>query len=148
MFEICKSHRLSSYKNILKTENRRIAVQMSSSWKWPMTDFEHELDILWTELSDGKQFLSSRFAHFFFTLKQNHFIVVVIESNIVQLFFLLDFNEVWPTCVALLTQWKTKMASSFSETRTKIQRCKVKALIIAMTKKSQYCPGEQQEKTI
>lgn len=40
------------------------------------------------------------------------------------------------------------MASSFSETRAKIQRCKVKAIIIAMTKKSQYCPGEQQEKTI
>ena len=38
------------------------------------------------------------------------------------------------------------MAASFSETRTKIQRCKVKALIIAITKKSQYCPGEQQEK--
>jgi len=40
----------------------------------------HELDKLWTELSDGKQFLGSRFAHFFFL--QNYFIVVVFESNI------------------------------------------------------------------
>ena len=38
--------------------------------------------------------------------------------------------------------------ASFSETGTKIQRCNVKALIIAMTKKSQYSSGEQQEKPI
>ena len=119
MFEICKSHRLSSYKNILKTENRRIAVQMSSSssssWKWPMTDFEHELDKLWTELSDGKQFLSSRFAHFFFTLKQNHFIVVVIESNIVQLFFCLTLMKFGPLVLRYWHNEKQRWLRAFQK---------------------------------